>query len=747
MARLNEPIVSTDTLETLRRKFLRQNRDIARTNSTQSLKIRSLENECARLLSENLELRGQVLHLQTELKGSHAQRVANHALQIKEKMEAQLVEWGAMLAGLGLEPIPRNRSPRALKKQKIQRNSLTRPGMSDWRRRETMSSMQDLEAAALQEGRLPPLWENKSYPRETLKYAPLPVCLRPHADEQNSREEILALRMQAEENTESPDLGPPPVSRILDEDPVKLDLSTLTRLLKPVLSESEYSDQEETTSKLKSALSSSSTHTVPEVSPKKEHKRIEDGDNEAANRNTSPHDSLSVEQDAKANLKRKDREDDERENDTVADLTLPPNIITKNQPEKATSAKAKSTNRPIKDLPSLKKEGREKPLNTAGRKPLGSKSTNQALRTSPKKSAKVQGLGEKSQAEGKVGNTAVKQTTPEPEPTVEISASASPLPIAVVEIEPESLTAESNTAVPDSPKASVLSDHVKDTPPPVDISSQGETTRGNRRARAAVSYAEPNLRDKMRRPNTKQLFDAVAGEGKNVRRTSTSKKDEPASGPTSAARSAVSSTSHQPYPLSPSRSPGPESQDADVLASPLVQKTTRQAALTEPPTAINGEGQKMTCHVDLREEETKSTLKGASRRLEVIACRDDEVAKSHDESDVYEINTSSIYSVSKDSTPEPETKQTKGNRQARSRRLSSMVREDLQPDITEPNEKAFSKRNAVKKRASMVAPKSAKIVTDDCPSVEGDSMSSTSTAEGDGTSRDKVSSRRRSMML
>lgn len=151
----------------MRRKFLRQNRDIARVNSTQSLKIRSLENECVRLLSENLDLRGQVLRLQTELEDSRAQRIADHALEIKEKMEAQLAEWGAMLAGLGHEPAPRVRSPRSPKRAK--RSSIGRVSMSEWKRRDTMSSMKDLEAAAAQDGRLPPIWENKACPRETLR--------------------------------------------------------------------------------------------------------------------------------------------------------------------------------------------------------------------------------------------------------------------------------------------------------------------------------------------------------------------------------------------------------------------------------------------------------------------------------------------------------------------------------------------------------------------------------------------------
>lgn len=152
----------------MRRKFLRQNRDIARVNSTQSLKIRTLENECVRLLSENLDLRGQILRLQSELEDSRAQKIANHALEIKEKMEAQLAEWGTMLASLGHEPTPRSRSPREPKRVK-RRSSIGRISMSEWRRRDTVSSMKDLEVAALEEGRLAPIWENKTCPRETLK--------------------------------------------------------------------------------------------------------------------------------------------------------------------------------------------------------------------------------------------------------------------------------------------------------------------------------------------------------------------------------------------------------------------------------------------------------------------------------------------------------------------------------------------------------------------------------------------------
>lgn len=153
-------------ISSVRRKFLRQNRDIARINSTQSLRIRSLENECARMLSENLELRSQILRLETQIQESRAQRIADHALEIKEKMEAQLLEWGSMLASLGHEPLPKHRSPRATKKARRDPSMGIAGSCSPrFRRRNT----NELEAAAMNEGRLPPLWEDKPCPRATLK--------------------------------------------------------------------------------------------------------------------------------------------------------------------------------------------------------------------------------------------------------------------------------------------------------------------------------------------------------------------------------------------------------------------------------------------------------------------------------------------------------------------------------------------------------------------------------------------------
>ena len=70
-----------------------------------------------------------------------------------------------------------------------------------------------------------------------------------------------------------------------------------------------------------------------------------------------------------------------------------------------------------------------------------------------------------------------------------------------------------------SPSGIALST-IQDTPPPlqfdidsIDGHSRGSLGRSSRRAKGAVNYVQPNLRDKMRRP-TKELVDAVKGEGK-----------------------------------------------------------------------------------------------------------------------------------------------------------------------------------------------------------------------------------------
>ena len=183
MARLNEPTAApTETIESrerssaavllrgsslifdiVKRKFMRQNRDIARANSAQSLRIRNLENETSRLLAENLGLRGQILQLQGELENGRSQRIAQHTGVVKSQLEAKLLEIGALLSALGEAPSPERKSRQS---GKVSRTSpATSPDQKNWKNICSLS-----EAVAGQEGRLPAILENKSYPRRTLEY-------------------------------------------------------------------------------------------------------------------------------------------------------------------------------------------------------------------------------------------------------------------------------------------------------------------------------------------------------------------------------------------------------------------------------------------------------------------------------------------------------------------------------------------------------------------------------------------------
>jgi DNA-binding protein H-NS len=144
----------------VKRKFMRQNRDIARANSTQSLRIRNLENETSRLLAENLGLREQILRLQTELENGRAQRIAENTGVIKSQLEAKLLEISALITGLGDESAAKKKSPRAGRITRASPN--TSPDQKNWK---NMCAMNEAV-----EGRLPPILENKLFPRRTLEY-------------------------------------------------------------------------------------------------------------------------------------------------------------------------------------------------------------------------------------------------------------------------------------------------------------------------------------------------------------------------------------------------------------------------------------------------------------------------------------------------------------------------------------------------------------------------------------------------
>ncbi|GJN74102.1 shugoshin [Purpureocillium lilacinum] len=495
MARLNEPPVSSDSIETLRKKFLRQNRDLAKSNNIRALRIRELENECACMLSENLELRGRILELEKQVEDNDSRRIADHALAIKHKLESQLTEWGTLLAGLGLEPPMKKHSPRVRKTARSRMSfSGSRPSPSQRRLREVARDIEELGHIA----------EAKSYPRKSMNH-----------------EQILALQSEVEEadTTDSPELGPPPRSQFIDRDPVNLDSPSKAIPARAREASPEKKAELPPSTSLESPKANKTFYPSVPSPEKKVEPTIPPQLRPQASDTTA---SVPI----KAGSKRKFTAPDDGENIPVR-RTNDENRPFRAGPEKQSIRDKAGGGKTLKELANIRKEARERQAaDITTRKPLSAKSTNDDV-SSPKKSklsndevaaakadlVKPKASKERSKAKTKnaaqVKVEAVKiepMSIPElpPPATVELS-----VPVA----EPALLSPNSPEPAPDS------SGHRGDTPPPLDISSKGEMSRPSRRNRTAVSYAEPNLRDKMRRP-TKELFDAVAGEGKYARRSS-----------------------------------------------------------------------------------------------------------------------------------------------------------------------------------------------------------------------------------
>ncbi|KAL2265387.1 hypothetical protein VTJ83DRAFT_6487 [Remersonia thermophila] len=564
MARLNEASVPMEShLEILRRKFLRQNRDIARINSDQSQKIRRLENDCARLLSENLELRSRILRLEKQLEDGSARRIADHALEVKARLEAQLADFAALLGSLGSEPPAKRRaSGEGIRARSRPSAVAHRSPPPHRRRRETPA---EAEASAEQEGRLPPIFENKTYPRATM-----------------STEEILALCAAAEDENESPDLGPPPISRYADG-PAEEDEE-----------EEEEEGEEEEEEPVKQPRPSPEPDRVPEspvrsmklsTPPKLDYNRkplaspepTKEADEIVVQEPTpaEPKPAPALEPSpppVRAGAKRK-----------YGDENGPTRSVGAGKENAAPTEKrgGQKSQGGLAEAAGGKPERKTKTPLGPKRTPLAAKSTNDDM-LSPRKATNGKPLTkEKQDRAGKDGGATRR---------LKLDAVVLPDPPAAAEMDcvlPSA--APSSPATPDRP---AQEDVQHDTPPPADISSTGQTARPTRRTRPAISYAEPNLRDKMRRP-TKELFDAVTGEGKYAHRLSltlngrasvSSADDHPAAAPASSGSkpraergSSVAGGSHGKPSSSAagdasSSSKTQQQQEQQAPTSPLAQK-------------------------------------------------------------------------------------------------------------------------------------------------------------------------------
>ncbi|KAK8228270.1 hypothetical protein HDK77DRAFT_415987 [Phyllosticta capitalensis] len=502
MARLNEAPPPAESVESLKRRFIRQNRELAKTNSNQSVRIRSLENEQTRILHENFLLHEEIIRLQSELERTRGDNAIRHVNAVKDKLDAKVLEISGLIAELNaIKNPPRPSDPEP---------SQATTEIFEWKRAmRTQAKEEQVED-------LPTIQEDKFYPRRTL----------------NSKEIQAVIAGAAED---SPDLGPPPVAHFADEDPIKFDPAPATEPESrtgvdrvdenelPIISTVNLEKRRKRRDSAKLDIRKMSVFQEPEDEAENARKG-EDEETQAMRTGTKRKLSLTTE-----DLQSEDANVDVREDFRVS--------------------RRRSSNRSAEKIsvpqpPELKPNGKLDMLVEAERKALGDKTN-----TSPKKvmrsssSAEEKPEAKKPTLTKETSRSRARDRRAKSSQIVHI-APADPNATAetrdvVVSMEPPEVDLHPKTPAgldlfsPASNEPSAEKRETKDTPPPTGLVSGGslevpQTGRPSRRARPQVNYAEPNLVSKMRRPD-KKLVDAIP-EG---RRSSSTSKEEDKSAPSS----------------------------------------------------------------------------------------------------------------------------------------------------------------------------------------------------------------------
>lgn len=498
MARLNDlpSAAPVESVDALKRRFIRQNREIARVNSTQSLRIRNLEAEISRLLAENIAIREQAINIAQESeKWRAACKATKEISNLKSRLEVKLQEVSNIVTELGELP------EKAAKRKSAPRKSITivksvrSPDEKEWKNRQTIGGVLHAERAE-QEGRLPAILEDKAYPRRTLDHDELQTPI----DEFGNP-------------LESPELGPPPVAHFEVPDSLDYDVNTdpekspqLQRQPDPIvpLSVNLENRRKRRTSALLQNIPGEKNDGAPEDQVQEPISISKAGAKRKLDA-TALDDKMNPALVAAEDLifKKAERDIDSR----GTRFTRP---VRKDRQEAPSMIPS-----PAKDAPAVRKilapkstNSPTKPRLRAGEKPPVQRNVSEGELRIPKRPNRID-----------ANSTAKNQEWKQDDFDAVLQGQVPPkTPFSDDIISPVS------TEPPVRMQEMAITNSVEDV-------LNGSIGRGSRRARAAVSYAEPNLRDKMRRPG-KELVGAVEGIDKRAREESVDRERGKSEDPT-----------------------------------------------------------------------------------------------------------------------------------------------------------------------------------------------------------------------
>lgn len=450
----------TDFAE-VKRRFIRQNRELAKNNSVQSLKIRGLESEVSRLLAQNVELREENLRLEHRLEKGEGKQNGGVMRELKRKLE----ELNGLVQGL------QENDEEEYVRETMEVERVLSPSRQQYRERQPLAEL-------MRDSQMPTIDEGKHFPRQTL-----------------DANEIRAMRVSdGSAATGSPDLGPPPVARFECEEGKNENVEE--ELLPSVNLETRRKRKDGHHPSEREIRRSS----ILALSPVK--------------LDVEPAATSMLRTGAKRKLADRDADRTNKKDDFA--FTRKPMVEQQNENEIQETVTERPASQPS--------EAPKSPAKPA-RKVLGDKSTNMSPRktapaakpTKPQKEDSVKPkAAPRSQSTVRPPSRG-RRTSSAPQ------LSEQPPAVASIELPPAEASLPPETPAPPledpfSPSTASASQSAtapmnRDTPPPSDLSSLSNTTtdaRPSRRARSSVNYAEPSLVAKMRRPG-KGMVDAISG--------------------------------------------------------------------------------------------------------------------------------------------------------------------------------------------------------------------------------------------
>jgi hypothetical protein len=476
LARQNIPT----NFDEVKRRFIRQNRELAKNNSTQSLRIRSLEIEVSRLLQTNLELREELLRARNAEHDARRQSNKEGVRGFKEEMMAKLRELSGIVEGI--EEAKEDKADGILEQEERRMSVLSQ---MEFRERQSLADL-------MRDCSMPTIDENTMHTRRTLEAA-----------------EIKAIRLSDGSSNGSPDLGPPPVARFECQDPIKFDAQTAADSQKAEAqavaeAEPEIRPQEED---LPASLSINleTRRKRKDSQPKLELRRHSILPPPSPSTSDSEATASTLRTGAKRKLADRDL-DKPTKAPGKTDFTFNRKTsaeLTKSADE--TPAEPEQVAETVETMA---------PVQPSARKVLGDKSVNMSPRKTVASLDKPVNDDLKKPAQPKFGAAKDRTTSrrsrlsaiPPPQSEPEVSVNTIEFPA-----EPALYTPAPCDIFSPTPEPSALSNERTATPPPMKLSNASvEAARPSRRARSAVNYAEPSLGAKMRRQE-KGMMDAVTG--------------------------------------------------------------------------------------------------------------------------------------------------------------------------------------------------------------------------------------------